>query len=76
MADDRAILDLKDASDYSIEEIPVMADNEHRALVADKGLLKSMLRGQVEMVGRLIKEQEICGLKQKFEDGYSRPLAT
>ena len=74
MADDCAILDLKYPSDHSVEEISVMTDHEHRTTVADECFLECVLRVQIEMIGRLVKEQQIRGLKQEFEDGDSGSL--
>ena len=69
MADDCAVLDLKYPSDHSIEEISVMTNHEHRTTVADECFFKCVLRRKIKMIGRLIKEQQIRRLKQKFEDG-------
>ena len=52
-----------------------MRDEDDRPLEADDGLLEDLGGGDVEVVGRLVEEQEVARLEQELRQGEPRALA-
>ena len=52
-----------------------MADADERAVEVLKRLLEDVLRLEVKMVGRFVKDEEIDGLEQEFHQGQAGALA-
>jgi len=51
--------DLGDPLDRGVEEVPIVGDEDHRARIVLEVFLQPVPRGQVEMVGRLVHEEEV-----------------
>ena len=66
---------LIDLRDEAVEEVAVVADADERAVEVLERLLEDVLRLEVKMVGRFIKDEEIDGLKQEFHQGQAGALA-
>ena len=45
-----------------------MRDEEHRALEADERLLEDLGGGDVEVVGRLVEEEQVARLEQELRE--------
>ena len=65
---ERAVRDL-------VEEIAVMRDGEERAGERHERLLDGLLRGDVEMVRRLVEHEEIRAREHELEERDARLLA-
>ncbi len=61
---DDAVMDMGDAVDGGIEKFPVMRDQQNAAGVTCQILLKPEYRFQVEVIGRLIEQQQIGPVHQ------------
>ena len=76
MLTDAAVAEFVDLADKAIKEITVVAHHDERTVEIQKRLLQHILRLQVEMVGRLIENQQVHRLQQQLEDGKTGALAT
>ena len=56
---DTLLLDMRNLRDHCIQKIPIMRDQQQRAGVATEPLLQPDHRIQIQMVGRLIQQQQI-----------------
>ena len=65
------IADLDHPAHEAIQEEAVMRDYNDRSRVAKEGFLENVLRLQVQMVGRLVEDQEIGILEQDFQEGQT-----
>ena len=66
---DAAMAKLIDLRDEAVEEVAVVADADERAVEVLERLLEDVLRFEVKMVGRFVKDEEIDGLEQEFHQG-------
>ena len=73
---DTLVAEFVDFCDEAVQEVTVMADDDEGAVKVDERLLEYVLGLHVEVVGRLVKDKEIDGLEQKFEDGKTGAFAT
>ena len=73
---DALVAEFVDFCDETVQEVTVMADDDEGAVKVDERLLEYVLGFHVEVVGRLVKDKEIDGFEQKFEDGKSCSFAT
>ena len=64
------------AAHKSIKEITVVAYHNHRAIELLHGILQHILRLHVEVVRRLVQNQEIHGFEQKFNHCQTTALTT
>ena len=71
VTDQLALADFDDAADKLVEELAVVRDDENRAGIALQILLEPEQRLQVEMVGRLVQQQQVRLLRQ--QPGQVRP---
>jgi len=72
----RAQAHLGDALDDSVEEVAVVRDEHHRAGVVRQVLLEPVARGQVEVVGGLVHQQQVgAGQEQLGERDAHLPAA-
>ena len=55
----RHVVQRQDAVDRAVEERPVVRDDEHRAGIARQVVLQPFERDDVEVVGRLVEEQQV-----------------
>ena len=69
MIDYLFVLKLEDLIHQSVEEISVVADDEDGAVVVLYRLLEHSLAAEVEVVGRLIEDEEVGGGE---EEAYYR----
>ena len=61
-----AVIDLKDPVDEAAEKVPVMADQDDRAVELLQGRKQDLAGQDVQVVGRLVEYQQIEGLGQQF----------
>ena len=52
----------QNAGDGAIQKIAVMADDQNRAVIIGNHFLKQFQRFNIQIIGRLIKNQKIMGL--------------
>ena len=55
---------LPNAGADGVEEVAVMADNEHRTAVGFQIIFEPLHRFQVQMVRRLVQDQQVGALQQ------------
>jgi len=72
---DHTVLEFPNAVDHLVEEPAVVGDGDERSGVVDERLLKGRFRIHVQVVGRLVHQQEVVLLEQQFEQGHTRPFA-
>ena len=60
---------LGDALDRGVEEVAVVGDEHHRARVVVEVLLEPVARGQVEVVGGLVHQQQVRAGEQELGQG-------
>ena len=65
--------DLGDGGDHAVQEVAVVRDDDHRAVVGGEEVLEPGERLEVEVVGGLVEQQEIR--TQQEEPGQRRPHA-
>ena len=63
-----AVLQVHDVGGGAVEEIAVVGDEEARPLAADEPLLKPHHRVEVEVVGRLVEEQQVRAAHQGLRE--------
>ena len=59
-----------------VKEIPVVGHCEHGALIRVEELLQPQDRFRIQVVGRLVKQQQVRGFKQEFAQCYAAAFAT
>src|SRR5690554_2261274 len=57
-----------------VQKIPVVRHHQHRSFKIGQGLLEQFLGANVEVIGRLIENEEIHRLQQQQHHGESCPL--
>src|SRR5690606_16698002 len=75
VGDAAAAVEFEDPAGDLVEEIPVVGDDEDRALVFDEVFLEPGDGLGVEMVGGLVEQQEVGGLEQQPAEGDAALLA-
>ena len=70
-----ATVDLADPLGHVVEEVAVVRDGEHGALVVVKVVLEPQHRLGIEMVGRLIEQQQVGLLEQELAQRDAPALA-
>ena len=68
--------ELEDLGDQTVEELTVVADDDGRTVEGANGLLQHVLRGHVEVVGRLVEDKQVYWLEQQANHGQTTTLAT
>ena len=68
--------ELINLADKTIEEITVVTNYDERSVEIEQGLFQHILGLQVEVVGRLIENQQIHRLQQQFENGKAGALTS
>src|SRR5690606_4897318 len=63
-----ALLDVHDTVDCAIEELAIVRDHEQRAAIAAQPLLEPHHRIEIEMIGRLIQQQQVGATHQRLGD--------
>ena len=69
-----AAAELIDFRHEAVEEVTVVADDNERAVKILQCLLEHVFRAQIEVVGRLVENEQIEGFEQEFENGQARTL--
>ena len=59
VGDDRLVVDVGDVRADRVQEVPVVRDDDQRAVVADEELAQPVDRVEVEVVGRLVEQQRL-----------------
>ena len=72
---DTAVLDRPCPGRNGVDERPVVGHQHHRARVLHERRLEHLLRGNVEVIGRLVEQQEIGLLDRELAHHQTRPLA-
>ena len=73
---DATMTEFIDLTHQSIEEIAVVTYYDEGSVEIQKGLLEHVLGLEVEMIGRLIQNQQVYRLQEKFENGKASTLTT
>jgi hypothetical protein len=66
-------LEREDARADAVQEVAVVAHHQHAAGEGDQRLLQHAQRGQVEVVGRLVEDQEVAAALEHL--GQQQPAA-
>ena len=72
---DRLVVELEDARRDAVEEIAVMADEQHAAPVLAQERLKPLRHADVEMVRRLVEKEEIRLAHERLRETDARLLS-
>jgi len=70
-----AVAELVDLIDQSVEELAVVRNDDHRAVVFLQGVFEDVLRAHVHVVGRLVEYQQVVGLEHQPCHRQPGPLA-
>ncbi len=73
---DATMTEFIDLAHQSIEEIAVVTYYNEGSVEIRKSLLEHVLGLEVEMIGRLIRNQQVYRLQEKFENGKASTLTT
>ena len=60
-----AVAELVDLIDQSVEELAVVRNDDHRAVVFLQGVFEDVFRAHVHVVGRLVEYQQVVGLEHQ-----------
>jgi hypothetical protein len=71
----RAILQLDDPLDELVEEVAIMGDRQDRAVEVLEGRFQLLAGGNVEIVRRLVEQQEVRALEHQRRDLQARLFA-
>ena len=63
---DRPQRQVGDARHHGVEEVAIVRDEDHRVRVGDEVLLEPVARLEVEMVGRLVEQQQVRRAQQQL----------
>ena len=74
IAHDDAVGQLDDAGRNPVDKITVMRDTENRTTVRLQGVLKDFLRKDIQMVCRLIENQEVGLREHQLREGQTPPF--
>ena len=72
---DFAFADFEDAGGELVDEVAVVGDEDHCAGVLHQGFEQDVFGAQVEVVGRLVEQQEIRGMQQHAQQRVAVALA-
>ena len=59
----------------AVEEVAVMADDQHRAVIIGNHFLQQIERFEIEVVSRLVEHQQVGGSRELARQQQPRPLA-
>ena len=60
----------------AIEHVPIMRNQHQRSAIFEQAFFEYVEGWNIEIVGGLIEEKHICGLKHELRDQYARPFAS
>ena len=69
-----AAAELIDFRHEAVEEITIVAHDNERTVKILQRLLEHVFRTQIEVVGRLVENEQVEGFEQEFENGQARSL--
>jgi hypothetical protein len=69
------VADFYDARRHGLEEATIVRHEQHRALEARERLFEDLRRGDVEVVRRLVEEEQVARLEQQLGEREPAPLA-
>ena len=69
VVDERAQVDVGDAIHHGVEEEPVVRHENHRVRVVVQVLLEPVPRVEIEVVGRLVEEEQVGLRQQQLREG-------
>ena len=72
---DVAVLDLKDARGRAVDKVAVVRDKQHRALEVFHRVEQHVFRAHIQVVGRLVEQQEVRRAYQDFRQRVAVALA-
>ena len=72
---DRAIVDGPQAGGKALDKVAVVDDGQHGALEAAQALLELLARGDVEVVDRLVEDEQVAARGDQLGQGQARALA-
>ena len=58
------------------EEVAVVGDEEHRAAVLEEGLFQGFAGGDVQVVGRLVEQEQVRAANHDLRQAETVPLAS
>ena len=64
-----AVTEFVDLRGEAAQEVAVVADTDEGAVEVGEGLLEHVLGAEVEMVGRLVEDEQVDRLEQQLEQG-------
>ena len=67
---------LIDLGHQPIQEFTVVTDDDGRAVESPDGLLQHILRSHIQMIGRLVENQQVDRLQQQTDDGQTAAFAS
>ena len=73
--DEVLILEVQNAADRAVQKLPVVADDQHGVRVFDKVGFEPERAFQVEIVGRLVQEQQVGFTEQHGGQSHAHPPA-
>src|SRR5690606_6762826 len=74
-AHDAVILEHERARDDRVEEVPIVTDDEQRAVVVDKTVFQRLERLDIEIVRRLVEDEQIRRTREELREDHSIALA-
>ncbi|MCW2948677.1 MAG: ribosomal protein [Actinoallomurus sp.] len=69
-------VELEDPAGHVVEEVPVVGDRQHGALVLFQELLQPLHALGVQVVGRLVEEQQVGRFEQQLAQRHAPALST
>ncbi len=70
-----ALLEMQDVIDDIVEQVALMADHDDRRAIAAQEIFQPQRRFKIEMVRRLVEQQQIRSRKQQRGEGNAHPPA-
>ena len=70
-----AVFDFQDGADHPVEQVAVVGDQDHGSVAVVEKVLQPVQAFEVQMVGRLVEEQDIGFFEQNFGQGDDVLLA-
>ena len=69
------IMQKPDAADHPVHEEAIMAHHQQCAAVIPQGEFKRLARGDVQVIGWFVENQQVVGQQQQFGQKQARPFA-
>ncbi len=75
VGDDRLVVDVGDVRADVVQEMPIVRDDDQRAVVAAEELLEPVDRVEVEVVGRLVEQQRLGMAEERLRQQHAHLLS-